>query len=106
MDNPIYTLKENCVGCHVCVHVCPVNANIEDPDFTTSDIALNTTIHINNSRCIQCGSCVKACEHKAREYYDDTSKFFNDLKNPMQKMAVITAPAFLYNFREYKRVLG
>ena len=106
MSNPIRTIKEKCVGCHKCVHECPVNANIEDPDFTSSEVALNTTIHINNTRCIQCGSCVEACPHTARDYEDDTEQLFNELKNPLHKTAIIIAPAIIYHFKDYKKIIG
>ena len=104
--NPIKTHEENCTGCHVCMHVCPVNANVEDLNYATSGVALNTTVKIDDHRCIQCGACVTACQHNARYYIDDTERFFNDLKTKKKKMAVITAPAFLYNFRDYKRIMG
>ena len=37
-------------------------------------------IEVDGDRCIGCGSCIDVCEHNAREYVDDTKKFFDDLK--------------------------
>ena len=33
-------------------------------------------ITVDGDRCIACGACFDACEHKAREYEDDTRRFF------------------------------
>ncbi|MCL2039260.1 MAG: 4Fe-4S binding protein [Bacteroidetes bacterium] len=105
MKNPIKTKEEQCVGCHQCVHICPVNANIESSTYM-SGIIVTTTIKINENRCIQCGSCIKVCTHNARYYEDDTENFFNDIKANDNKIALITAPSFLYNFENYKQVIG
>ena len=104
--NPIRTDKEKCVGCHKCIFSCPTDANIENINFEGSVIALKSTIRIDDKRCIQCGDCIEICHHDARYYVDETDQFFNDLKSKKYKMAVITAPAFLYNFKDYKRIVG
>ncbi len=45
----------NCGGaCDGCVEICPVNA------LKREDI-----VKYNEAECIDCGSCVDACEHKA-----------------------------------------
>jgi NAD-dependent dihydropyrimidine dehydrogenase PreA subunit len=106
MVNPIKTREENCTGCHLCIFACPANANVEGLAYSESGRAMNTTIHIDDERCIQCGECVPMCHHNARYYVDETELFFNDLKLKKNRMAVITAPAFLYNFKEYKRIIG
>ena len=105
MKNPIKTIEDQCVGCHKCVHICPVNANMEASTYM-SGIIITTTIKIDDNRCIQCGACIKVCDHNARVYEDDTETFINDVKSNSYKMAVITAPAFLYNFENYKQVIG
>jgi len=106
ITNPIKSNENNCVGCHICVDVCPVNANIENMDHQSTGIALNTTVYIDDHRCIQCGACVNLCNHNARYYEDDTEIFFNDLKAKKHKFAVITAPAFLYNFNEHRHIIS
>jgi iron only hydrogenase large subunit-like protein len=104
--NPIKTHQEKCIGCHKCIGVCPVNANVEDHYMGGNSVALKATIHVNDEKCIQCGACIRACNNYARYYDDDIIDFLNDLRLKKHKMAVITAPAFLYNFKDYKRVIG
>ena len=52
------------------------------------------------------GNVLMFCPHEARDYYDDTDRFFEDLASG-KKISVILAPAFLANYpKEYQRVLG
>lgn len=47
-----------------------------------------------------------ACTHGAREFNDDTEKFFADLKKG-ERISILIAPAFLANYpKEYESVLG
>jgi iron only hydrogenase large subunit-like protein len=63
-------------------------------------------IDVNGDYCVSCGACIDACEHHAREFYDDTEQFFEDLKRG-EKISILIAPAFLANYpREYGSVLG
>ncbi|MBO6107933.1 MAG: 4Fe-4S binding protein [Eubacterium sp.] len=63
-------------------------------------------IDVDGDRCISCGVCFDACEHGAREFRDDTERFFEDLKKG-QPISVLIAPAFKANYpNEYERVLG
>ncbi|MBO4902717.1 MAG: 4Fe-4S binding protein [Lachnospiraceae bacterium] len=63
-------------------------------------------IEVNGERCIACGACMDACEHGAREFRDDTERFFADLKKG-EKISVLIAPAFIANYpNEYERILG
>jgi len=65
-----------------------------------------TRINVDGDRCVSCGACFDACEHGAREYNDDTERFFEDLKAG-QKISVLIAPAFKANYpREYETILG
>ena len=53
-----------------------------------------------------CGACFDVCEHNAREYQDDTERFFEDLKKG-EKISLLIAPAFKANYpNEYESVLG
>ena len=89
--------NDSCTGCNKCVRVCPT---------LVSNIAKEGKIWVNRESCVSCGACLKACSHKARDYADDTERFFSDLKTG-KKISVIVAPAFLANYpKEYKRVLG
>ena len=63
-------------------------------------------IHVDPEKCIACGACFDACEHDAREYNDDTERFFEDLKRG-EKISILIAPAFLADYpREYESALG
>jgi iron only hydrogenase large subunit-like protein len=63
-------------------------------------------IHVDPNKCIACGACFDACEHDAREYNDDTERFFEDLKRG-EKISILIAPAFLADYpREYESALG
>ena len=37
-------------------------------------------IDVDSDKCIACGACFDVCEHHAREFADDTERFFEDLK--------------------------
>lgn len=66
----------------------------------------NSYIEVIPENCIACGACFDACEHGAREFYDDTEAFFEDLKRG-EKISVLFAPAFAANYPgEYKNILG
>ena len=57
-------------------------------------------------KCIVCGNCLEACMHDARDYYDDTNKFFYDLKNG-KSISLIVAPSIRTNFiHDYKNLFG
>lgn len=93
--------NENCIGCNRCISVCPV---------LTANKAVSVNgqarIEVNQEQCINCGACFDVCEHEAREYRDDTERFFEDLKKG-EKISLLLAPAFLANYpREYESVLG
>ena len=68
----IYLNEEKCVGCNKCITNCPV---------TGANIAYlvdgNNKIKVNTEKCIHCGKCIKVCDHNARDYKDDTERFFH-----------------------------
>lgn len=100
MGGLIFT-NENCVSCNKCVRVCTSpGASYVQKDGTSS------VVHINAKRCISCGACFSLCDHKARDYRDDTEEFFRDLKNGTP-ITLLLAPAFLASYPEkYGQVLG
>ncbi|MCM1182383.1 MAG: methyl-accepting chemotaxis protein [Roseburia sp.] len=93
--------NENCIGCNKCISVCPVltaNMAVEEGD--------RQRILVNGDKCVACGACFDACEHHAREFRDDTERFFEDLKRG-ERISVLWAPAFAANYpNEYQQILG
>lgn len=96
----VYT-NEKCQGCNRCISVCPVltaNYSVESEQ--------GQRIEVHGENCISCGACFDACEHGARSFYDDTERFFEDLKRG-ERISVLLAPAFQANYpQEYASVLG
>lgn len=96
----IFTKEENCVGCNQCIRTCPIiDANIA---YTSNGI---NKVKINTDKCIHCGKCIDVCEHKARDFIDDTELFFRDLKMG-KSISVLSAPAIRVNFKKYKKLFG
>lgn len=96
----IFTTKD-CIGCNKCISGCPVlGANIaviEDG---------KNKIHVDGSKCIHCGHCLETCGHNARQFRDDTDRFFADLEDRIP-ISVILAPSFLINYPDdYSNILG
>lgn len=93
--------NDKCIGCNKCISVCPI--------LTANQATLvdgRPRIEVNSEQCINCGACFDACEHGAREYTDDTERFFADLKGGIP-ISVLVAPAFQANYpNEYEKVLG
>lgn len=100
MEQIVYT-NDSCVGCNRCIGACSCpGANIAKEENGEN------MIDVNPDRCIACGACFDVCEHHAREYADDTQRFFADLKKG-EKISVIVAPAFKANYyKEYEEILG
>jgi len=88
-----------CVGCNRCIRVCPVEgantAYLEGEEIK---------VKLNNERCIACGACIDACQHHSRDYYDDTERFFADLRGGMQ-ISLFAAPANRANGENWGRLL-
>ena len=101
--NSLVFTNDNCVGCNKCISVCScMGACIS----TEPDENGQSRIEVDKNKCIACGACFDACEHEARQYNDDTEKFFADLKKG-EKISLLLAPAFLADYpNDYERVLG
>ena len=97
MSKQMISTTDRCTGCNKCIRECPV---------LLANHAQQGRISVQADACIACGSCISACTHGAREYADDTERFFVDLSKG-ENISVIIAPAFIINYpREYKKVLG
>ena len=96
----VYT-NEDCVGCNRCISVCPVlQANHAVTEGT------GNIVKVDGDSCVHCGACMDICQHKARDYQDDTDRFFADLARG-ERISLLLAPAFIANYPEqYRKVLG
>lgn len=93
--------NNNCIGCNKCISVCSCEgANISEIKDGKN------RIEVDGTKCIACGACFDVCEHNAREFIDDTERFFEDLKKG-EKISLLIAPAFKANYpKSYERILG
>ena len=102
-NNSLVFTNDSCVGCNKCISVCScmgacVSSNPDENGVSRIDV--------DGDKCIACGACFDACEHNAREYNDDTQRFFEDLKKG-EKISLLIAPAFKADYpNDYERVLG
>jgi iron only hydrogenase large subunit-like protein/archaellum component FlaC len=99
----IEIIKENCINCYACINTCPVKYCMDG----SGDVIL-----INHDLCIGCGNCIIVCSHKARALVDDTSRFFDDIKQG-KKIVAVVAPAIVavfpdkfLNFNGWLKTLG
>ncbi len=66
-DKKLVLEKEDCIGCGICVTVCPTNIKQEkdinfDVDSEPRAIAVdNGQAIINDDLCIACGICTRNC---------------------------------------------
>lgn len=93
--------NENCIGCNKCISACScLGANYQNEKDGKN------RIDVDGDKCVACGACFDVCKHHAREFRDDTERFFEDLKKGEQ-ISILLAPAFLANYPgEYESVLG
>lgn len=100
MGEVIYINEEKCVGCNKCIGGCPADqanvAYLKDGQ---------NKVRIDPDRCIHCGHCLEVCDHAARDYHDDTERFFADLRSGTP-ISVIAAPSIRYNLENYTKLFG
>ena len=101
-SNSLVFTNDKCIGCNKCISVCSaVGACVASTDENGRN-----RIEVDDSKCVACGACFDVCEHGAREFRDDTERFFEDLKKG-EKISLLLAPAFKANYPdEYGSVLG
>lgn len=95
----LLTKQELCVGCNKCIAKCPVKANVA---FLYNG---ENRVKVDRLKCIHCGACIDVCDHNARDFADDTERFFADLTLG-RGISVIAAPSIRFNFSNYKRLFG
>ena len=97
--NKIFT-NDNCAGCNLCISKCPC----DEANVAQLEDGLNK-IHVDQPKCIVCGECLRICPHNARDYADDTDRFFADLEAG-KKIPVLAAPALRCNVPQWPKLLG
>ena len=95
----ITTNLDLCIGCNRCIRECPM----EMANVTYQNETGNIKVKTDHTKCIGCGRCVAACKHEAREFKDDTARFFEDLAAGIP-ISLMAAPAIRTNIPEYKRL--
>jgi diguanylate cyclase (GGDEF)-like protein len=98
-DEVLLTNTELCVGCNKCIAKCPVKANVA---FLYKG---ENKVKVDHLKCIHCGTCLDVCDHNARDFADDTERFFTNLMQGIG-ISVIVAPSIRFNFPNYKRLFG
>ena len=99
MKEIVRTKHDLCTGCNRCVRECPM----ETANITYIDEVGSIKVKIDYENCIACGRCIFACKHGARQYEDDTARFFDDLSKGMP-ISLVAAPSVRTNIPEYKRL--
>ncbi len=101
LNQSLVFTNDKCIGCNKCISVCScIGANVAE------EVDGQNRISVDGARCVACGACFDVCEHGAREYRDDTERFFEDLERG-EKISLLIAPAFKANYpEEYEKVLG
>ena len=98
----VYT-NDRCIGCNKCIRACScIGACVS----TEPDGNGNSRIMVDGRLCVACGACFDICEHNAREFSDDTERFFADLKAG-EKISLLVAPSFPANYPDtYAQIFG
>ena len=91
--------EDKCIGCNRCIRACP----IETANIAYQDKNENIKVRVDPTQCILCGICVAACDHAARDFTDDTERFFKDLEAGVP-ISVMAAPAIQTNIPQWKRL--
>ncbi|MBD5549005.1 MAG: 4Fe-4S dicluster domain-containing protein [Lachnospiraceae bacterium] len=101
LNNGLIFTNEKCAGCNRCISVCPVFQSNRAVDENGKN-----KVVVDGDACVHCGACMDICHHEARDYRDDTDRFFEDLEKG-EKISLLVAPAFIANYpKQYEQVLG
>lgn len=94
----VYTIKERCRVCFMCVRECPAKA-IK---------IINGQAEVLAIRCIKCGNCVKVCSQEAKTFINTVHDVEN-LLSGYQNVVAMVAPSFPAEFTEsedYRKFVG
>jgi len=99
MNKLIQSDLSKCVGCNLCVHVCPIN----EANITLIENG-QLMVGVDNEKCIVCGACLAVCRQKSRDYDDDTERFIEDLMNGVA-ISVFCTPPVSADLPDWDRIL-
>ena len=103
MEQGLVYTNDRCIGCNKCIRACScIGACVS----TEPDEKGNSRIMVDGSLCVSCGACFDICEHNARDFRDDTERFFEDLEKG-ERISLLVAPSFPANYPDtYAKVFG
>jgi len=78
----VYTEREKCKGCFVCVRQCPAKAIKVEEGLA----------QIIKERCIDCGNCIQICMAKAKRAESDIGVVWQLLGQSQPVIALLSAP--------------
>jgi len=78
----VYTEREKCKGCFVCIRQCPAKAIKVEEGLA----------QIIKERCIDCGNCIQICAAKAKRAESDIGVVWQLLGQPQPVIALLAAP--------------
>ena len=101
LEKQVIFTNAKCIGCNRCITSCPVpGANIAAHQNGKRYVL------VDNTRCIHCGHCLEGCPQSAREYVDDTKRFFADLQEGHAISAIVSPVLWLQYPEKVSQILG
>ncbi len=101
LEKQVIFTNKKCIGCNRCIGLCPVpGANIAAHQNGKHYVV------VDNTRCIHCGHCLDVCPQQAREYVDDTKRFFEDLQTGKAISAIVSPVLWLQYPKKAHQILG
>ena len=101
LEKQVIFTNAKCIGCNRCIASCPVpGANIAAHQNGKRYVL------VDNTRCIHCGHCLEGCPQSAREYVDDTKRFFADLQEGHAISAIVSPVLWLQYPEKVSQILG
>lgn len=93
--------NNSCIGCNRCIAYCKnMGANVS---LLNDDV---TQIQVDSKKCSDCGVCIGACLHGAREYRDDCEFFISALEKGEKISLIVSSTFYVIYKEEAKKILG